>query len=464
MVFSSITFLFFFLPAFLSVQFLFRTQHRRNLVLLAFSLLFYAWGEPAYVIVMLASIIANWYFGRRIDLANSEYSRRLWLAAAITFNLGTLGAFKYMPLVVDSFALFNIELPLSRFLRDIALPIGISFYTFQALSYLIDLYRGKFPHERNLLDLAAYIAMFPQLIAGPIVRFESIREQLHNTRILWPRILSGSKLFVIGLASKVLIANTFAGPADHVFSLDASLLSMPLAWLGAISYFFQIFFDFNGYSLMAIGLGQIIGFDFPRNFDRPYIARSITEFWRRWHISLSTWFRDYLYIPLGGSRGSALATYRNLVVVFLLCGLWHGAGFNFLAWGAYHGIFLVIERSGRGSGIKVPFAVAHLYTLLVVLFGWVLFRCESFTQVADYLAAMLGAHAAPAYLAAEVLSPEWVVAAAIAAFLSSRHIDYHRPPLTGATAAAITTYGGLFALCVVALVVGTHNPFIYFRF
>jgi alginate O-acetyltransferase complex protein AlgI len=464
MVFSSVTFLFFFLPLFLAVYLAFKIQHKRNLILLGFSLVFYAWGEPAYVLLMILSIIANWYFGRRIDVTTHSRKRIAWTTAAIFFNLGMLGVFKYAPLLIDTTSLLGIKLPYSSFLKQIALPIGISFYTFQALSYLIDLYRGHFHHERNILDLGTYIAMFPQLIAGPIVRFESIREQLHNTRILWPRILSGSKLFVIGLASKVLIANTFAGPADHVFSLDASLLSMPLAWLGAISYFFQIFFDFNGYSLMAIGLGQIIGFDFPRNFDRPYIARSITEFWRRWHISLSTWFRDYLYIPLGGSRGSALATYRNLVVVFLLCGLWHGAGFNFLAWGAYHGIFLVIERSGRGSGIKVPFAVAHLYTLLVVLFGWVLFRCESFTQVADYLAAMLGAHAAPAYLAAEVLSPEWVVAAAIAAFLSSRHIDYHRPPLTGTTTVAITTYGGLFVLCVVALVVGTHNPFIYFRF
>lgn len=412
---------------------------------------------------MLASITANWYFGRRIDLTRRPNHRQAWLIIAIIFNLAVLGVFKYLPLVVDSFSALGVTIPYSYIVRDIALPIGISFYTFQALSYLIDLYRGRFPHERNLLDLGTYIAMFPQLIAGPIVRFESIRTQLHNTTVEWSRIRSGSRLFVIGLASKVLVANFFAVHADHVFAFDASLLSPTLAWLGAISYSFQIFFDFNGYSLMAIGLGQIIGFDFPRNFDRPYISQSITEFWRRWHISLSSWFRDYLYIPLGGNRASPWATYRNLVIVFLLCGLWHGASFTFIAWGAYHGLFLVAERVGRHMRWTIPRGIAHIYALLVVLFGWVLFRAEDFTQAGNYIRAMFGLQPETAYLAAEIFSWRWLFFAVIGGILATVHIDYKRPPLHHWPGRSVA-YTVLFLSCVLFLVVGTHNPFIYFRF
>jgi len=322
----------------------------------------------------------------------------------------------------------------------------------------------KFPHETSILNLGTYISMFPQLIAGPIVRYEQIKEQLNSTRIDSSGIANGARLFILGLTYKVLIADTFADTADYVFSLDPKLISTPLAWLGAISYFFQIYFDFNGYSVMAIGIGKMLGFTFPRNFDRPYISRSITEFWQRWHISLSSWFRDYLYIPLGGSRVSPTVTYRNLFSVFILCGIWHGAGVKFLVWGVFHGCFLVFERVLKPIHLKLPAVVSHLYTILVIMIGWILFRIDSVYEIMYYWGSMAGFPEQSVYMYQEKASLFTFVLIFIAAVLSTVRIDYNNPPLHKQRYSSAIAYSTLFLASVLLLISRTHSPFIYFRF
>ena len=466
MVFSSVTFLFYFLPLFLVLYFFPRHQKQRNLILFSFSLIFYAWGEPLYISLMLISIAINWRFAKLIDTRHCIKLRKFYLSLAILFNIGALGFFKYIPFVIDAIeSQLNIAVPYSYIFKKIPLPIGISFYTFQAISYIIDVYRKRFHYEPSIIVLGTYISMFPQLIAGPIVRFEQIKKELHSSILTYPNIIKGAQLFILGLSSKVLIANTFAKTADHVFSLNAQFLSAPLAWVGAISYLFQIYFDFGGYSVMAIGLGKMLGFTLPINFDRPYISKSITEFWRRWHISLSTWFRDYLYVPLGGNRLGTIATYRNLFIVFVLCGIWHGAGWNFLLWGIYHGAFLVLERSFRNFKIKIPNILAHAYTLLVVLTGWVIFRCESFSQIKYYLLSMAGGSANAVYRLQEIFLPLWLFFLVLACGLSTVKINYEKEVSSErAFIASGTCYLALFTICTIILVCGTHNPFIYFRF
>jgi alginate O-acetyltransferase complex protein AlgI len=464
-VFSSITFLFYFLPLFLAAYFLPRKQHNRNKILLAFSLIFYAWGEPAYIFLMLLSITINWYLGKKVGTAEFKGTRKGWVCAALIFNLAMLVFFKYAAFLINSVGLTPLFADSNAdFVLNLALPIGISFYTFQAMSYLIDVYRGRFPYESSILDLGAYISMFPQLIAGPIVRYGEIKEQLHSTNTSYADVVQGTRLFIIGLSFKVLLANTFAGDADYVFSLDAWQVSTGLSWLGSLSYTFQIYFDFAGYSLMAIGLGRAIGFSFPINFNRPYISTSITEFWRRWHISLSSWFRDYLYIPLGGNRRGPVSTYFNLFIVFFLCGLWHGAAWNFAIWGCFHGMFLVIERMFKSTKLIFPRPVAHLYAILIIIFSWVIFRSESLYQVQGMLASMLSLSSGNTYVALQVLDWSYVVMAGVGVYFSTFHVNLDTPPAAKSYLVTHILYFLLFVVNTFYLVVGTHNPFIYFRF
>ena len=349
MVFSSIIFLFYFLPMFLLC---FALSGFSKYVLLGFSLIFYAWGEAIFLPLVLLMIVLNFYIGVAIENGHISGHARKWLIVGIVLNLLPLGLFKYGEFLSQTLIkligpnIGHVLAPLQQDLAELPLPLGISFYTFHSLSYLIDIYRKDVRAERSIRDLAVYISMFPQLIAGPIIRYKTVARELHKPVIEPQRTALGVYVFTIGLAQKVLIANTVAASADAIFALPFRQLSTQDAWLGIICYTLQIYYDFGGYSNMAIGLGFIIGFTYPINFNYPYISTSMTEFWRRWHISLSSWFRDYLYFPLGGNRISQERTYLNLWIVFLLCGLWHGAAWSFVIWGAVHGFFLVLERGG----------------------------------------------------------------------------------------------------------------------
>ena len=386
MVFSSVIFIFYFLPVFLIGYW---ASGWRTGVLLAGSAAFYVWGEGAYVLLLGALILANYAGARALARAEAAGRRRAVLAAVVVLDLAVLGFFKYAGFLAETANALLPGDPLPKV--EVALPLGISFFTFQLISYVADVYWRRVEVERNLLKFATYILMFPHLIAGPIVRFADIRAELHAERRTTGRIGLGIQYFIVGLAQKVLVANAVAPIADHAFGLGAGALDPGTAWLGALAYSLQIYFDFCGYSNMAIGLAFMLGFTFPKNFDHPYASRSITEFWRRWHISLSSWFRDYVYIPLGGNRGGQLKTLRNLLIVFLLTGLWHGAAWTFVLWGLYHGAFLLLERLALGRWLAgAPQAVSRAYTLLAVMVGWVLFRAESLPEAGTYLQAMNG--------------------------------------------------------------------------
>ena len=478
MVFSSIAFLFYFLPLFLLAYF---ALPFRNAVFLVFSLIFYTLGEGPHLFLLLACVAYNHRFAILIE---NESARRgpgakRWISIAIAVNLGVLGLFKYggflMAQLAPAIHLFGVhQLPH----WPLALPFGISFFTFHALSYLIDVYRRDVKAERNLLALALYITMFPQLIAGPIVRFKTIVGELHGRRETMDGVAEGIRIFVIGLAQKTLIANTLALPADRIFALPTDMVTAPVAWIGAIAYSLQLYFDFCGYSLMAIGLARALGLHFPRNFDYPYVSKSITEFWRRWHITLSQWFRDYVYIPLGGNREGALKTYRNLIIVFFLCGLWHGAAWTFVIWGLWHGLFLVIERMGLGRVLaRLPSPIAHGYALLVVVIGWVMFRSPDFPHALTYLKIMAGlGHPGETTFGAAWFLTTDVVLAFIAAFIGSlptlpwltRHLARWREtaalPAFLVAGAEVVLPLGLLMLCTMVLALGTYNPFLYFRF
>jgi alginate O-acetyltransferase complex protein AlgI len=479
MVFSSTVFLFLFLPAVLGLYFL--TPHRfRNGVLLACSLFFYAWGEKAFVLVMVATIVANYAYGLLIDRFRNESRGKMVLGVAIATNLGFLIAFKYANFIADN---VNQVLGLAGVapfhLDPVHLPIGISFFTFQAMSYVIDVSRGDVPVQRNLLRMALYKSLFPQLIAGPIVRYRDIAADIDHRVVHLSDFAEGTRRFIIGLGKKMLIANTLAVPADAVFSLPTDQLTPGLAWLGVVCYSLQLYFDFSGYSDMAIGLGRMFGFHFLENFNYPYISRSITEFWRRWHISLSTWFRDYLYIPLGGNRGSPARTYFNLALVFFLCGLWHGASWNFVVWGLFHGALLILERLGLSRLLRSAGApLGHIYVVLMVMVGWVFFRAATLQDSFAYIAAMLG-HAQGTGIEYHVgmhLNGEiWVtliiglvgatpflpILSAAFAARGTRAAPALRHVLA---TAAVSFHAMILWLSTLSLASGTHNPFIYFRF
>jgi len=398
MLFTEPSFLFLFLPILLWLYWGCPKYLRNGLLLLA-SLIFYAWGEKQYTIVMLISILLNYFIGLGVDSKNSRSVRQAFLILGIVANLGILAFFKYANFFVDNFNALLIPLgqqPI-EFAR-VHLPIGISFFTFQSMSYVIDVYRGHAGTQKNLFNLGLYVSLFPQLIAGPIVRYESIDAQIIKRFISTNLFVSGICRFIIGISKKMIIANAVAYPADQIFKLPSNELTTNLAWVGIICYTLQIYFDFSGYSDMAIGLGRMFGFQFVENFRYPYIASSVTDFWRRWHISLSSWFRDYLYIPLGGNRVSQPRIYFNLITVFFLCGLWHGANWGFIIWGFYHGIFLVIERIGFQKVLaKTVPILRHFYAITVVMFGWVFFRVATGVEhdnligyALNYCSAMLG--------------------------------------------------------------------------
>lgn len=473
MVFSSPSFLFAFLPLAVALYFAARGMAAKNLVLLALSLVFYAWGEPVMVLVMLGSIGFNYLAARVIDgLDGRARSAALW--AAIAANLLALGVFKYADFAGSNLeaVLHALHAPRVGMKRGhIALPLGISFFTFHALSYLVDVYRRRFPANASLRQIALYIAFFPQLIAGPIVRYRTIARRLAFRRHSWGRASAGLRLLVIGLAMKVLVADPMAPVADAVFD-HAARPDLITAWVGAAAYALQIYFDFAGYSLMAIGMGVVFGFSLPRNFDLPYRSRSITEFWRRWHITLSAWFRDYLYIPLGGNRLGQWKTYRNLLAVFLLCGLWHGASWTFVLWGLWHGLFLVLERAGLGPALKrLPAPLAWVYALVVVVFGWVLFRAPSLDAAARLWRGMLGLNGEGASLGPAVAGaggPGLLVLMAAALLLSVFGLEPLRRPLAGGgTMVGLlegATVCALLALCILAVAGGGYSPFLYYRF
>ena len=469
MLFSSITFLFLFLPVVLAVYYLVPGRGK-NIFLLIASLFFYAWGEPVYVVLMILSIVLNYFCGRDIWEKKDDPRRaKLSMAFAVTVNVLILGFFKYYGFLIDTInAIFSVDIPY----RELALPIGISFYTFQAVSYIVDIYREKAEPQKNILYFALYISMFPQLIAGPIVRYVDVEAQLRHRQLSVRRLGQGSMFFIIGLAKKVIIANTAGAVFEQISQMPAASLSVLTAWVGAFSYAFQIYFDFSGYSDMAIGLGKMFGFEFKKNFDYPYVSKSITEFWRRWHISLSTWFREYVYIPLGGNRCSVSRNIFNLMVVWTLTGMWHGAAWNFIAWGVYYGVILVLEKYVWGEPLdRLPSAVRHIYTVVLVLVGWVFFFSPSLGYALRYLGAMVGAGAGVVDAnGAFFLFTHWllyVVAVLGSSAMGMRLINMVIRMVRNRkakTAVAAVIYMGIFVISIAFLVTDTFNPFLYFRF
>jgi len=496
LLFTEPTFLFLFLPVLLALYFAtFKREHGSygNSLLLIASVIFYAKGGGPFTWLMLGSIAFNYWMG--IAVHHASRPKRV-LAFAVTVNLVVLGLFKYANFFADNVNTLFLALGVSPLVVPrVLLPIGISFYTFHAISYVVDVYRRDAVAQKSPVHAALYLLLFPQLIAGPIIRYRDLADQLAKRVVTVDDFAYGVRRFVIGLGKKVLVANVVAGPADKIFAMPFAQLSAGHAWLGVVCYTLQIYFDFSGYSDMAIGLGRMFGFRFPENFRWPYIARSVQDFWRRWHISLSTWFRDYLYVPLGGNRVPPARMYTNLVTVFFLCGLWHGASWNFVIWGLWHGTFLVLERvtSNRGarsergqsffsaSSARSAVALRHVYTLTVVIIGWVFFRAETLPGAIAFLKAMVGlSPALPApltvrwFLTTDVLlalaagaigSTPWLPA--LAARLERRHRDDRREsvalawPMSLAGTVALTA---VLVLSIMHVAARTYNPFIYFRF
>jgi alginate O-acetyltransferase complex protein AlgI len=459
--FNSQTFLYLFLPAALLLTA--GPRRTRDIALLALSVGFYAWGERAFVAVLLASLVVNYLAARWVEATHSRWV----LAAAVAANLALLGWLKYAGFLARSVSagwqsVGGSPLPVP----DPHLPIGVSFFTFQAISYLVDVSRRTVPAERSFLRFGLYVFLFPHLIAGPIVRYADLAGQLRHRDRTLEQFAEGVRRIVHGLAKKVLLADTLAQTADAVFALPPGELAASAAWLGVGCYTLQIYFDFSGYSDMAIGLGKLFGFDFAENFRHPYAAASVTDFWRRWHMSLSGWFRDYVYIPLGGNRAGPGRTYLNLVVVFLLCGLWHGANWTFVAWGFVHGGFLVAERAGLGDLLnRLPAAVRHGYTLAAVMVGWAVFRATDLPHAGGVLAAMAGATGGT-YTAADLLTNTGLAAILAGCVACLPVLPWLRDRLAEPvrTAVGVPATAGLTAACLIALAGQTYSAFIYFRF
>ena len=467
MVFSSPVFIWVFLPPVLLIYHL-CGRKLRNIVLLMSSLVFYAWGEPVYIFLMIFSILINYIAGLLIDrFRGDSFRKKLILAADIVINLLLLGYYKYFNFFVD---IINNLFRSSLKNRDISLPIGISFFTFQILSYIIDLYRDKYEVQRDPLKLALYISFFPQLIAGPIVQYDSIRRQLDHRTESFEKAASGIKRFIYGLAKKVLIANTMARFVDTVYEANSAYSGM-IIWLATVAYALQIYYDFSGYSDMAIGLGKMFGFEFRENFNYPYMSSSIHEFWQRWHISLGAWFREYLYFPLGGNRKGRVRTYINLMIVFLLTGLWHGASMTFVLWGLFHVLFQIMERAGFDSVLNRHRIFAHCYSLIVVIFGWVLFRADTIAQVLEIVTQMLlpWKYTHTSAILQEVLTHRFIVMF----ILGVAGMGLLQKPLKRITVSISTVLVNIFeySYCMLILLLSmaslagnTYNPFIYFRF
>ena len=468
MLFSSIVFLFTFLPAVMILYYLLPVRFR-NVILLLASLVFYAWGEPVYLFLMLLSILFNYFSG--LDIARNLQDKRAAkrsLVFNLIINLAVLGFFKYEGFVLDT---LNGILPVHISYHALPLPIGISFYTFQILSYIIDVYRGNVKVQTNLPNFALYVTMFPQLIAGPIVQYADVDEQLASREVSRTKFGEGSMYFIRGLAKKVLLANTSGMIFTEVSGLAKGNIAVMTTWLGAFAYMFQIYFDFSGYSDMAIGLGKMFRFEFNMNFNYPYVSKSITEFWRRWHISLSSWFRDYVYIPLGGNRVSKIKHIRNLLIVWFLTGLWHGAAWNFVAWGLYYGVILIIEKYLLSPVLdRLPDVVRHIYSIVLVVIGWVLFFSSSFGQAADYIRVMFGAGAhgfadrESMYLLTSNLILWLILIFGSTPLVHFRYEHMLRTKKWNTTIINSVVYVALFIVCIAYLVTETYNPFLYFRF
>lgn len=470
MVFSSTFFIFFFLPTVFLVYFA-APNKLKNFVLFFFSLIFYAWGEPVYILIMLFSTVFDYANGLMIErfFSNDRHTAaKIVLICSVVVNLGILGFFKYHNFFIEN---INVLTGSHLSLINIALPIGISFYTFQTMSYTIDVYNREVAAQRNIISFGAYITMFPQLVAGPIVQYKDIETQLNSRRIAAVGFSYGIKRFIVGLAKKVLLANNIGLLWDQISSSPLNALSVSEAWIGAIAFSFQIYFDFSGYSDMAIGLGEMFGFHFKENFNYPYCSKSITEFWRRWHISLGSWFREYVYIPLGGNRKGLKRQLFNILIVWCLTGFWHGASWNFVIWGLYFGVLLIIEKVFLLKRLSGHNILSHIYTLVLVIISWMIFAFDDISNVGLYLKAMFGLNGA-ALFSSQVLyylSTNVIVLIACTVFsidlfkkkrLSARikTVDHV------AKAAKLVVYAAAFLISISFLVGDTYNPFLYFRF
>lgn len=466
MVFSSTIFLCVYLPLVLLGYYI-CPKKGRNLFLLIVSLVFYAWGEPKYVFLMIFSILVNYIFGRLMDKNRGRQKRmKLMLVLSVVIDLGLLSVFKYTDFVITNVnAIFGSSFDLLK----IALPIGISFYTFQAMSYTIDVYRNDVRVQKNLIDFGMYITMFPQLIAGPIVRYADVQDQLAERSVTTADFSEGIMRFVVGLGKKVLLANQMGAVWSEIYALGGDVSAL-MAWTGAIAYTFQIYFDFSGYSDMAIGLGRMFGFKFPENFRYPYQSVSITDFWRRWHITLSTWFKEYLYIPLGGNRCGLARQALNLLIVWSLTGFWHGAGWNFVMWGLYYFVILFIEKLFLLKALdKLPKFFRHVYALLLIVIGWVIFASDDVSVLLPYLGSMFGANGAVGGMDVYTLFTKAVllIICCVAStelpkrlFLSATGAMNEKAAFTIKSVMTIA----LLALSMVLLIGDSYNPFLYFRF
>lgn len=469
------------------IVYFFASDKIRNVLIFITGLLFYAWGEPFYVCLMLLSTAIDYTAGRLMAKYDDDNKKRkICLIVSVCMNVGLLAIFKYSDFLIDSFngvfgtsvtnpvVLVNKALnslyPLGLNEKRVELPIGISFYTFQSMSYTIDLYLRNIKVQKSFLNFASYVSLFPQIVAGPIVRYEDVANELESRTVNIAKISAGIGLFVKGLAKKVLLANNIGMVWTQIKAMDYSTISVATAWLGIIAFAFQIYFDFSGYSDMATGLGKMLGFEFPKNFDHPYISKSISEFWRRWHITLGSWFRSYVYIPLGGNRNGNFKTYRNLFITWALTGLWHGASWNFILWGLFFGVLIIIERLGFGKILeKLPSAVSMLYTFVMVLFGWVLFDTDTLADAGRYYAAMFGAGGSlvDSYARYTIASNAVMLTLCIliSGGLGSRLISFceEKNKRASAVAGVAVKIGGLL-ICTAYLVGATYNPFLYFRF
>ena len=462
MVFSSILFLFRFMPAAFAIYYLVPKRFK-NFTLLVLSLIFYSWGEAKYFPVMIASIVVDYTASGLIEShRNNKLICRLGLIYSVVFNLGMLGFFKYTNFFVGNLnALFGLSLPTISFV----LPLGISFYTFQTMSYTIDVYLGKVKAERNIIDFGAFVVLFPQLIAGPIVRYTDINRELKERQINLPQIQDGIKLFILGLGSKVLIANNVGALWTEIEAIGAGegflSISTPLAWMAVFAYSLQIYFDFSGYSDMAIGLGKMLGFEFPKNFDFPYISRSFTEFWRRWHMTLGSWFREYLYIPLGGNRVSRPRLYFNLFVVWAATGFWHGASWNFIFWGLFFFVFLVIERMGFKQVLERHSAFSHVYVIFFLLLSWALFAVTDLGMLGDLFTRMFVPVGGVDWI---YYLRNYIVVFILGTVLSTPALKGLYMRLEKNNVFCLIFFGAIFLASTAYLVDATYNPFLYFRF
>ena len=458
MVFSSILFIFRFLPIAMGIYFL-TPKKLKNLSLLILSLIFYSWGEPRYFLLMIASIFVDYFISINIEKNNKNKKIKiLLLAISIIFNVGILFFFKYINFFIENInSIFNMSLNNVK----ITLPLGISFYTFQTMSYTIDVFLGKVKAEKNIINFGAFVCLFPQLIAGPIVKYIDISKELKNRDINLDEIQEGIRLFILGLGSKVLIANNIGSLWNEVETMGFNNISTILAWMGIIAFSLQIYFDFNGYSLMAIGLGKILGFNFPNNFNYPYESRSITEFWRRWHISLGVWFRDYVYIPLGGNRLGRARTYFNLFIVWFLTGFWHGASYNFILWGLYFFILICMEKNGLLNLLNKHKLISHIYTIFFILVGWVLFAVIDLNQIINFFKKMFIFNAGNEWI---YYLRNYIITYTIAIIFSTSFLKKIYNKFVKNNIVDTIILITIFLLSIAYLVDSSYNPFLYFRF